>query len=167
MRHHKFNLAGRLVLICTALASSAFSIQQVHAVEVYQRNTARPVNQVVFAHVDSVRHITKQQVVESSRNGWETLSGALIGGLIGYQFGGGTGQVVATAAGAVLGAGVADYVMQRSTVIEYQLVELLLKTEEGELLNVIQDNDATLRFKRGDEVRLLYFDEGVRVDLAY
>ncbi|MCE2595674.1 glycine zipper 2TM domain-containing protein [Motilimonas cestriensis] len=157
----------RLVLISVALLSSSFISLNAHGADLYQRNVARPVNQVVFASVDSVRNITKQQVIQSTRNGWHTLSGALIGGLIGYQFGGGTGQVVATTAGAVLGAGMADYRSQTPVIMEYQLVELLLKTEQGELINVIQDNDSNMRFKRGDAVRLLYFDEGVRVDIAY
>ena len=167
MQHHKYNCAVGLVLMCLGLTGAFINAAHAQIVNPYQRNVARPVNEVVFANVDSVRIITQQQVVQSGRNRWHTLSGALIGGLIGYQFGGGTGQVVATAAGAVLGAGAAEYALQGSSVLEYQLVELLLKTEQGELINVIQDSDPGMRFKRGDQVRLLYFDDGVRVDIAY
>ncbi|MCE0556418.1 MULTISPECIES: glycine zipper 2TM domain-containing protein [unclassified Motilimonas] len=167
MAHHKYSLLRRLVLICVAMMASNFIVASSYGADLYQRNVARPVNQVVFASVDSARNITKQQVLQSTRHGWHTLSGALIGGLLGYQFGDGTGQIVATTAGAVLGAGIADYRSQTPIVLEYQLVELLLKTEQGELINVIQDKDPNMRFKRGDAVRILYFDEGVRVDLAY
>ncbi|PTP51943.1 glycine zipper 2TM domain-containing protein, partial [Vibrio splendidus] len=73
----------------------------------YNRNQARPVNEVVYGEIDTVRYITQQEIVESKANGWETLLGAAIGGLIGNQFGGGTGKEVATAVGAVAGAGIA------------------------------------------------------------
>ncbi|WP_273859090.1 glycine zipper 2TM domain-containing protein [Photobacterium sp. GSS17] len=133
----------------------------------YQRNEARAVNKVVFGDVDNVRYITQQEVLESHRNGWETLLGGVIGGLIGNQFGGGTGREVATAIGAVTGAGIAHYRQPERHVVEYRLVELLIKTEEGKLVDVIQDVDSDMLFQRGDGVRILYFDNGVRVDKTY
>ena len=42
---------------------------------VYERNTARPVEQVVFGQVDTVRNITQSQMVESEQSGWKTLEG--------------------------------------------------------------------------------------------
>ena len=41
----------------------------------YERNTARPVDQVVFGQVDTVRNITQRQMVESEHSGWKTLGG--------------------------------------------------------------------------------------------
>ena len=73
--------------------------------EPYRRNEARAVNQVVFGKIDSVRNITQTQVEESEHSGWKTLGGALLGGLLGNQFGGGHGREVATAVGALAGAG--------------------------------------------------------------
>lgn len=71
---------------------------------VYERNTARPVEQVVFGQVDAVRNITQRQMVESEHSGWKTLGGAVLGGLLGNQFGGGHGREIATAVGALAGA---------------------------------------------------------------
>ncbi|MEL7290831.1 MAG: glycine zipper 2TM domain-containing protein [Pseudomonadota bacterium] len=133
----------------------------------YERNRARPVNQVVFGQVDDVRYITQQQRVQSQANGWETLLGAVVGGLVGAQFGDGRGQEVATAVGAVAGAGVVRHQAQQEYRIEFQLVELLVQTEQGQLINIIQDVDSNMLFSRGDQVRILYFDDGVRVDKAY
>lgn len=133
----------------------------------YQRNQARPVNEVVYGKVESVRYITQQEIVHSESNGWNTLLGAAIGGLIGNQFGGGTGKEVATAVGAVAGAQVARNRAERDYTIEYKLVEILIKTSKGQLVDVIQDVDNSMRFNRGDDVRILYFDDGVRVDIAY
>ncbi|MBE5156128.1 glycine zipper 2TM domain-containing protein [Vibrio parahaemolyticus] len=133
----------------------------------YQRNVAKPVNEVVYGKIDSVRYITQQEVVQSKSNGWKTLLGATIGGLVGNQFGGGTGKEVATAVGALAGAAVAQNQSNYQYTVEYKLVELLIKVKGDTLINVIQDVDKNMLFSRGDEVRILYFDDGVRVDLAY
>ncbi len=133
----------------------------------YQRNTARPVNEVVFGKVDTVRYISQQEVVQSQGSGWETLLGAVVGGLVGNQFGDGRGKEVATAVGAVAGASVARNRVNQGYRIEYKLVELLIKTDKGKLINVIQDIDNSMLFEQGDPVRILYFDDGVRVDKTY
>ncbi|EPV1122951.1 glycine zipper 2TM domain-containing protein [Vibrio harveyi] len=133
----------------------------------YERNVAKPVNQVVYGKVDSVRYITQQEVKQSQSNGWETLLGATIGGLVGNQFGGGTGREVATAVGALAGAAVVRNRNNYEYTVEYKLVELLIKVDGNKLINVIQDVDNSMLFNRGDDVRILYFDDGVRVDIAY
>ena len=133
----------------------------------YERNVAKPVNEVVYGKIDSVRYITQQEVVQSKSNGWKTLLGATIGGLVGNQFGGGTGREVATAVGALAGAAVAQNQSNYQYTVEYKLVELLIKVKGDKLINVIQDVDKNMLFSRGDEVRILYFDNGVRVDIAY
>ncbi len=130
----------------------------------YQRNQARPVNEVVFGQVETVRYISQQDIVHSKANGWETLLGAVVGGLIGNQFGDGHGREVATAIGAVAGAGIARSNANQTYHVEYRLVEILIKTSEGKLIDVIQDVDSQMLFSPGDRVRILYFDDGVRVD---
>ncbi|MCZ4294959.1 glycine zipper 2TM domain-containing protein [Vibrio sinaloensis] len=133
----------------------------------YQRNTARPVNEVVFGQVDTVRYITQQEIVKSQGSGWETLLGAVVGGVVGNQFGGGTGKEVATAVGAVAGAGIARSSANQVYRMEHKLVELLIETDQGKLIDVIQDIDSSMLFEKGDKVRILYFDDGVRVDKEY
>ncbi|MDF2153669.1 glycine zipper 2TM domain-containing protein [Vibrio sp. CAU 1672] len=133
----------------------------------YERNVAKPVNQVVYGKVDTVRYITHQEVVQSRGNGWKTLLGATIGGLVGNQFGGGSGKEVATAVGALAGAAAAQHQNNYQYTVEYQLVELLIKVDGDKLINVIQDVDRNMLFSRGDDVRILYFDDGVRVDIVY
>jgi outer membrane lipoprotein SlyB len=135
--------------------------------EAYQRNTARPVNQVLFGQVETMRNITQRQVIESQQSGWKTLGGALIGGLLGNQFGGGHGREIATAVGALAGAGAAQYYQSGTEVVENKLVELLIRNDQGALVNVIQDFDSSMVFAQGDKVRILYFDDGVRVDKTY
>jgi len=130
----------------------------------YQRNQARPVNEVVFGTVQTVRYISQQDVIHSKANGWETLIGAVIGGLIGNQFGDGHGREVATAVGAIAGGSIAHSNATRDYKVDYRLVELLIETKDGKWVDVIQDVDQNMLFGKGDKVRILYFDDGVRVD---
>jgi len=130
----------------------------------YQRNQAREVNQVVFGTIESVRYISQQDVIHSKTNGWETLLGAVVGGLIGNQFGDGHGREVATAVGAIAGGSIAQNKANRTYRVDYRLVEILIETKEGKWIDVIQNIDSNMLFDKGDKVRILYFDDGVRVD---
>ncbi|QXW31333.1 glycine zipper 2TM domain-containing protein [Aeromonas sanarellii] len=134
---------------------------------VYERNTARPVELVVFGQVDTVRNITQRQVVESEHTGWKTLGGAVLGGLLGNQFGGGHGREIATAVGALAGAAAVQHYQSGGSVVENKLVELLIRSDQDRLINVIQDYDPAMVFAQGDKVRILYFSDGVRVDKTY
>ncbi|MCO4203939.1 MULTISPECIES: glycine zipper 2TM domain-containing protein [Aeromonas] len=134
---------------------------------VYERNTARPVEQVVFGQVDTVRNITQSQMVESEQSGWKTLGGAVLGGLLGNQFGGGHGREIATAVGALAGAAAVQHYQSGGSVVESKLVELLIRSDQDKLINVIQDFDPAMVFAQGDKVRILYFNDGVRVDKTY
>ena len=133
----------------------------------YERNTARPVDQVVFGQVDTVRNITQRQLLESEHTGWKTLGGAVLGGLLGNQFGGGHGREIATAVGALAGAAAVQHYQSGGSVVENQLVELLIRNEQNGLINVIQDYDPAMVFASGDKVRIFYFSDGVRVDKTY
>lgn len=149
-----------------ALLSALFAIPSAQAQ--YERNKAVPVQQVLFGQVQSVRKITQQELVEDQRNGWATFGGALLGGVIGNQFGGGSGRTAATILGSIIGGSVAHNRQNTSRVVEYHLIELMVKTEDGNQFMVVQDQDPTMQFQRGDQVRLVYLgDNSVRVDLAY
>lgn len=130
----------------------------------YQRNQARPVNDVVFGQVETVRYISQQEIFQSKTQGWETLLGAVVGGLVGHQLGDGRGKQVATAVGVLAGASISQHQGKQAVQVDYHLVEILIRTSTGKLVDVIQDVDSHMLFHPGDRVRILYFDEGVRVD---
>ncbi|RTR28226.1 glycine zipper 2TM domain-containing protein [Shewanella atlantica] len=132
----------------------------------YDRNQAVPVEKVVYGSIVSVRNITEKQLVEDRNQGWKTFGGALIGGVIGHQFGGGSGKDVATVLGALIGAGVGNRHGSSSYVQELKLVELMIKQDDGEQVMIIQDLDQGMIFNTGDEVRVVYLKGGVRVDRA-
>lgn len=147
----------------------------------YQRNTARPVNNILFGQVESVRYITQSQYhppTYSRYGGSEytairSLAGGIVGGVIGHQFGRGDGRDWATVAGSVTGAALAANIGAPSQqelngyTTSLSLIELLIKTEQGKLISVTQDPDPSMSFAPGDSVRILYFNDGVRVDKTY
>ncbi|WP_445946189.1 outer membrane lipoprotein [Shewanella sp.] len=132
----------------------------------YDRNQAVPVEKVVYGSISSIRHITEKQLVEDSHSGWRTFGGALIGGVIGHQFGGGSGQNVATVLGALLGAGVGSRYGEEAYYLEYRLIELMIKQDDGTDIMIIQDVDPGMPFMVGDEVRVVYLTGYVRIDKA-
>jgi outer membrane lipoprotein SlyB len=134
----------------------------------YDRNKAIPVEKVLFGNIESVRNISQEELVEDSNNGWRTFGGALIGGAIGHQFGGGSGQDVATVLGAIIGGSMANNRHRQPKKIVIHLVELMIITNDGERFMVIQDFDNNMVFQTNNEVRLVYLENGsVRVDKSY
>ncbi|WP_133407112.1 glycine zipper 2TM domain-containing protein [Parashewanella tropica] len=131
----------------------------------YDRNTAQPVEKVVYGGVISVRNITKQELIKDRNQGWRTFGGALLGGVIGNQFGKGSGRDVATALGAIIGGGIARN-NHRPEYRTYKLVELMIKQDDGQTVRVIQDFDPGMVFHPKDKVRVVYLTGFVRVDKA-
>ncbi|MGS0680158.1 glycine zipper 2TM domain-containing protein [Shewanella sp. 125m-7] len=140
-----------------------FGMQTANAAP-YDRNQAIPVEKVEFGQVASVRNITQKQLVEDKNTGWKTFGGALIGGVIGHQFGGGSGQDVATVLGALLGARVGNRYGDNSYYEELRLVEMMITLDTGEQVMVIQDLDPGMIFNVNDDVRVVYLQGYVRVD---
>jgi outer membrane lipoprotein SlyB len=150
------------IMLCTLLIISMPSLAN------YERNKAVPVQQVLFGKVQTVRNITEQELVQDKKSGWTTFGGALIGGAIGNQFGGGSGRTVATILGSIIGGNIANQNQQKSDYKQTYLVELLLTVDNGDQYVVVQDFDESMPFHQGDQVRLIYLSNNtVRVDKAY
>ncbi|TCN83648.1 glycine zipper 2TM domain-containing protein [Shewanella fodinae] len=132
----------------------------------YDRNQAVPVEKVLYGQVESVRDITQQQLVEDKNSGWRTFGGALLGGVIGNQFGSGHGRDVTTVLGAIVGAGIGNNSGRGSYYRQTQLIELMIRQEDNTQVMIIQDKDPGMLFNPGDEVRVVYLKGSVRVDKA-
>ncbi|WP_026301271.1 glycine zipper 2TM domain-containing protein [Colwellia piezophila] len=137
----------------------------------YDRNKAVAVEKVLFGTVISARNVSQEELVEDKNSGWKTFGGALIGGAIGNQFGGGSGRDIATVLGAVIGGKMANNRSQGKTVV-IRLVELMIEVECSEQhcqqFMVIQDYDQQMVFHRQDAVRMVYLANGnVRIDKQF
>lgn len=87
-----------------------------------------------------------------------TLAAGAAGGVVGHQFGNGKGNTAMTVAGAAVGAGVAHRQQ------EAQQVELTIKTDSGQIIQVTQTNLPQLSFHPGDKVRILTSGTSSSVD---
>jgi outer membrane lipoprotein SlyB len=91
--------------------------------------------------------------------GLGAVAGGVLGGVIGHQIGGGTGQTVATIAGAAGGAYVGNEVEKNKRTEAYWLVTL--KMDGGETRSFHYTNQPTVR--EGERVKLV--DGGRRLAL--
>lgn len=137
----------------------------------YDRNKAVAVEKVLFGTVVSARNISQEELIQDKNSGWKTFGGALIGGVIGNQFGGGSGKDIATVLGAIAGGAIANNRSQAKTVVIH-LVELMIEVECAEQqcqqFMVIQDYDQQMVFHHQDAVRMVYLANGnVRIDKQF
>jgi len=157
-------------LLITSLTLIALLFSQGSSAD-YDRNKAVPVEKVLFGTVISARNISQEELIEDKNSGWKTFGGALIGGAIGNQFGGGSGRDIATVLGAVIGGKMANNRSQGKTVI-VRLVELMIEVDCNEQqcqqFMVIQDYDQRMVFHQQDAVRMVYLANGVvRIDKQF
>jgi len=157
-------------LLLTSLALFTFFFSHLANAD-YDRNKAVPVEKVLFGTVISARNISQEELIEDKNSGWKTFGGALIGGVIGNQFGGGSGQTVATVLGAVIGGRIANNNSQGQTVV-IRLVELMIEVDcadrQCQQYMVIQDYDQQMVFHNQDAVRMVYLANGnVRIDKQF
>jgi outer membrane lipoprotein SlyB len=131
----------------------------------YDRNKAVPVEKVLFGSVVSVRNISHEELIRDKKNGWHTFGGALIGGVIGNQFGSGSGRDVATILGSIIGGSIANNRHSQPEKVITRLVELMIKTDDGDQFMVLQDFDNKMVFHSNDKVRMVYLaNSTVRID---
>lgn len=151
------------VLALLTLYALFFSVNNAYAD--YDRNKAVPVEKVLFGKVVSVRNISHEELTQDSNNGWHTFGGALVGGVIGNQFGDGSGRDVATILGAIIGSSMANNRHQQPKKVTIHLVELMIEVDAGEQFMVIQDFDNSMVFHAEDKIRMIYLaNNTVRID---
>lgn len=122
--------------------------------------------QVEFGTVQQSRLITKTTgTTHQGARPLRTIGAAALGAAVGNQFGGGSGQTIATTVGAVAGAEASRRRQSEQGAVQgEQSVELQIKTDGGKLLSVVQDQDPKLSFNKGDRVRILTSGSDTSVD---
>ena len=132
---------------------------------VYERNTARPVEQVVFGQVDAVQHHPAPDGgIRAFR--LENSGRAVLGGLLGNQFGSGHGRELPLRSGRW---------QERRRCSSFSRGQRGGEQAGGaadpQRAEQAHQRDPGLRsamvFAQGDKVRILYFNDGVRVDKTY
>ncbi|GHD56690.1 glycine zipper 2TM domain-containing protein [Jeongeupia chitinilytica] len=101
--------------------------------------------------------VTKVQAVEQEGEGGWTgkIGGAVVGGLLGNQIGGGTGKTIATVAGAAGGAYAGNEVQKH--VSKKTVYQVSFKLNSG-AMQTVKFDDADHGFHKGDKIR---FENGL------
>ena len=140
-------VCGLLITILAATLMLSGCMAESRSGNVYTRDQARTSHSVNYGTLLRVDLVT----IEGSQSGAGTVAGGAMGGALGSAVGSGTGRTIATVGGAILG-GIAGSAVEKG-VTTAQGVELEVELDNGEILVVVQENDAT--YKVGDRVRIL------------
>lgn len=127
--------------------------------DVYRGGQAQTAQTVTFGTITALRPV---QIQADSRMGGliGTGGGAVIGGLLGNQVGGGSGRQLATAAG-VIGGAVAGSAAEES-VNRVRAWEMEIRRDDGQNVVIVQKADRN--FQVGQRVRII--GSGANVSVA-
>jgi len=142
-------------LLITALATTLMlsgCTTESRSGNVYSRDQARTGHTLNYGTIQKVDLVT----IEGTQTGAGTLAGGAMGGALGSAVGSGAGRTIATVGGAIAG-GLAGAATEKG-LTTVQGVELEVRQDNGQLLVVVQENDAV--YKVGDRVRILRDDQG-------
>ncbi|RKQ96326.1 outer membrane lipoprotein SlyB [Kushneria sinocarnis] len=116
----------------------------------YTGNQAKTARNVTYGTVTGVRPVTIQAGNQND-TGLGGIGGAILGGLLGNQVGGGSGRVLATAVGGIGGAVAGKKVEDSANRVG--AYEIQIRTESGQDVVVVQKADT--QYQVGQRVRLI------------
>ena len=115
---------------------------------------------VSYGTITAIRAV---KIEGNGTSGFGGISGAVLGGLLGHQVGGGSGKTIATAIGAIGGAWSGNRVEASSN--RTNGMEVQVKRDDGQNLVVVQQADNT--YLVGQRVRVIGSGTNVRVAPAH
>ncbi|MFO7582766.1 glycine zipper 2TM domain-containing protein [Guyparkeria sp.] len=118
----------------------------------YSRDTARQMQTVYYGTIQDVRTVQ----IEGTKTPIGTGVGAVTGGILGSQVGGGTGRSLATVGGVVLG-GLAGSAAEEG-ITRQTGYEITVRLDNGRTISVVQAAD--IAFSPGERVRVIEARDG-------
>ncbi|MFW6020697.1 MAG: glycine zipper 2TM domain-containing protein [Guyparkeria sp.] len=118
----------------------------------YSRDSARQMQTVYYGTIDSVRTVQ----IEGTKTPVGTGAGAITGGILGNQVGGGSGRALATVGGALLG-GVAGSAAEEG-LTRQPGYEITVRLDNGRTVSIVQAADVS--FQPGERVRVIEARDG-------
>lgn len=153
------NHSLRALALVLALASSSFvftGCTRDISSSSYTESDVGEVSETLEGTVLKVRPVKVKGSDKLSGNTAGLATGAIAGGLLGYQFGKGKGNLAATGAGALLGAAAGAYAQDALTTQEG--LEYTVKLTDGRLKTVVQGKDNAIA--PGQRVLLYVYNSG-------
>ena len=126
--------------------------------DTYRRGEAGAPQSVRMGKITSIRNVT----LEGSSTGGAIL-GAVAGGFLGNQVGGGSGRDAATIGGAALGGAAGSHAGR--AINNRQGLEITVRLDQGGSLSIVQELNPRESFAVGDRVRVL--DNGARARVSH
>ena len=118
----------------------------------YSRDSARQMQTVYYGTIQSIRTVQ----IEGTKTPIGTGAGAVAGGILGNQVGGGSGRALATVGGALLG-GVAGSAAEEG-ITRQTGYEITVRLDNGRTISVVQAADVS--FQPGERVRVIEARDG-------
>ena len=146
------------ILAIVALTLAGCANTAPYGGNVYSGNQAGAAQQVTFGTITALRQV---QIQADSRAGGiiGTGGGAVIGGLLGSQIGGGSGRDLATAAGVIGGAVAGSNIEEAANRVTAW--EMEIRRDDG--MNVVVVQKADRNFEVGQRVRIIGSGRNVTV----
>ena len=143
---------GSLIALLLAAGLLVGCFPESRSGNVYTRDQARTSQSVNYGTILRIDLVT----IEGTQTGMGTVAGGAMGGALGSAVGGGSGRTIATVGGAIVGGIAGSAIEKGATTV--QGVELEVQLDNGELLVVVQENDAV--YKVGDRIRVIRDSQG-------
>ncbi len=143
-----------LVYLAFAIVGTAFLAGCASSLssDAYSRDSARQMQTVYYGTVQNVRSV----LIEGTKTPIGTGAGAITGGILGSQVGGGTGRSLATVGGVLLG-GVAGSAAEEG-ITRQRGYEITVRLDNGRTISVVQAAD--IAFQPGERVRIIEARDG-------
>jgi len=123
------------------------------------------ISKVESATVLSVRKLSEADLVRDQSRGWALFGDALIGGVLGYQHGGGSALDVKMVLNSVLRHNNKSSVTNElESAGKIRLFEMQVTLSDGERKTIVLSNKNNTVYRATDKIRLVHFETGVFID---
>ena len=123
------------------------------------------ISKVESAVVSSIRQLSEQDLERDQNRNWALFGNSLLGGVLGYQYGNGSGDDVKRVLSTILAHNQKKVEgNELKSTIKVRLTELQVKLQNGKRQAIILSTQSGRVYRANDKVRLVYFETGVFID---
>lgn len=127
---------------------------------VYSNQSVHQLQQVYYGRIVDIQ----RSYVQSEGNILPTLGGAIIGGLLGNQIGGGSGKKVATVAGTIAGGYIGNETYKNyGSTREVKQITFSIDSETGNAHYTVLQADPNNQFYNGQRIKIIQQGNQVRI----
>jgi len=123
------------------------------------------ISKVESATILSVRKLSEADLLRDQSRGWALFGSALIGGVLGYQHGGGSAFDVKMVLNSVLRHNDNSTTSNLlESAIKIRLFEMQVTLSDGVRKTIVLSNTNNTVYRATDKIRLVHFETGVFID---